>query len=111
MVQDSPDEPTRRLRQSVALLDKLLHAAAQHPDADGARPDVPVDEIGAALGLVETLRHQVDRWETQLVMEGRRRGMDWKAIAAYQGFNSAQAASQRYQRLMTRLEEIRQGVR
>lgn len=37
--------------------------------------------------------------------------MDWRQIAGHQGLNSSQAASQRYQRLVTRLEEIRQGVR
>jgi hypothetical protein len=44
-------------------------------------------------------------------IEARRLGMDWKTIADYQGLKSQQAASQRYQRLMTRLEEIRPGVR
>lgn len=43
-----------------------------------------------------------------MVIEARRRGMDWRQIAERQGLNSSQAASQR---LMTRLEVIRQGVR
>lgn len=69
------------------------------------------DDVAAALGLFEEMREQLDRLETQVVIEARRCGMDWRQIAQHQGLNSSQAASQRYQRLMTRLEEIRQGVR
>ncbi|MFF7206138.1 hypothetical protein [Streptomyces sp. NPDC008141] len=69
------------------------------------------DDVGAALGLFDDMREQLDRLETQVVIEARRLGMDWRQIAQCQGLNSSQAASQRYQRLMTRLEEIRQGIR
>jgi hypothetical protein len=57
------------------------------------------------------MRHQLDQLESRVVIEARRRGMDWRQIAQHQGLNSQQAASQCYQRLMTRLEEICQGVR
>lgn len=77
----------------------------------GQQPGVIPDDVGAALGLFEDMREELDRLETQVVIEARRRGMDWRQIAVHQGLNSSQAASQRYQRLMTRLEEIRQGVR
>ncbi|MDX3315421.1 MULTISPECIES: hypothetical protein [Streptomyces] len=69
------------------------------------------DEVAAGLSLFEVMRVALDRLETQVVIEARRRGMDWRQIAGHQGLNSSQAASQRYQRLVTRLEEIRQGVR
>ena len=104
-------DAARQLEQDAGLLGKVLLAAANHQHSDGQLPDVGTDELGAALTLFEEIRTQVDRLETQVVIEARRRGMDWKQIAPHQGLGSSQAASQRYQRLMTRLEEIRQGVR
>ncbi|MFF4749161.1 hypothetical protein ACWD5R_29440 [Streptomyces sp. NPDC002514] len=101
----------RRLEEDVALLGRLLTAAAGHRRHDGPPADVTVDDIGAGLSLFEDMRVALDRLETQVVIEARRRSMDWRQIARHQGLNSSQAASQRYQRLMTRLEEIRQGVR
>ncbi|MER5381759.1 hypothetical protein ABT040_15970 [Streptomyces sp. NPDC002688] len=100
----------RRVEQDASLVGRLL-AAASEQNEHGREPGVIPDDVGAALGLFEDMREQLDRLETQVVIEARRRGMDWRQIAAHQGLNSSQAASQRYQRLMTRLEEIRQGVR
>ncbi|MER6678043.1 hypothetical protein [Streptomyces sp. NPDC000983] len=108
------DESTvaSRVEQDASLVGRLLAAAAVGGASghDGPSGVVP-DDVGAALGLFEALREELDRLETQVVIEARRCGMDWRQIAGYQGLNSSQAASQRYQRLMTRLEEIRQGVR
>lgn len=103
--------PARCLEQDAVLLGRLLTAAAEHQQSCGQQPDVGPDDVGAALGLFEDMRLSLDRLETQVVIEARRRGMDWRQIAQHRGLNSSQAASQRYQRLMTRLEEIRQGVR
>ncbi|WP_377273884.1 hypothetical protein [Peterkaempfera sp. SMS 1(5)a] len=103
--------PARRLEQDAALLGRLLAAAANRQQSAGQHPDVAADDVGAGLGLFEDMRVTLDRLETQVVIEARRRGMDWRQIAQHQGLNSSQAASQRYQRLTTRLEEIRQGVR
>ncbi|MGW2827176.1 hypothetical protein ACWC24_40330 [Streptomyces sp. NPDC001443] len=100
----------RRVEQDASLVGRLLAAAGEQSN-DGQQPGVVPDDVGAALGLFEDMREELDRLETQVVIEARRRGMDWRQIAAHQGLNSSQAASQRYQRLMTRLEEIRQGVR
>ncbi|MEU6032987.1 hypothetical protein ABZ825_39375 [Streptomyces tauricus] len=101
--------PARCLEQDAALVGRLLTAAAGQQG--GGAVDITVDDVGAALHLFEDMRHQLDRLESQVVIEARRRSMDWRQIAERQGLNSSQAASQRYQRLMTRLEEIRQGVR
>lgn len=100
----------RRLEQDAALLHRLLSAAG-HQSSGGPVPEVTPDDLGAALSLFEDMRSQLDRLEAQVIIEARRRGLDWRQIARYQGMKSSQAASQRYQRLMTRLEEIRQGVR
>ncbi|MGW5636388.1 hypothetical protein [Streptomyces sp. NPDC003832] len=99
-----------RVGQDASLVGRLLAAVGGASGHDGPSGVVP-DDVGAALGLFEALREELDRLETQVVIEARRCGMDWRQIAGYQGLNSSQAASQRYQRLMTRLEEIRQGVR
>ena len=101
--------PARSLRRDAELLGRLLAAADQQDD--GREPDVSADDVAAALGLLEDMRTALDRLEAQVVIEARRRGMDWRQIASHRGLNSSQAASQRYQRLVTRLEEIRQGVR
>jgi hypothetical protein len=103
--------PAHRVAQDAGLLGRLLSATDLSRTGNDTAPDVTADDIGAALTLVDGLRHQLDRLESQVVMEARRRGMDWRQIAWHQGLNSSQAASQRHQRLTTRLEEIRQGVR
>ncbi|MFF4054057.1 hypothetical protein ACFYZ5_46645 [Streptomyces chartreusis] len=108
----TPDDDTtaaRRVEQDASLIGRMLAAAGE--GGDGQAPGVMPADVSAALGLFEGLREQLDRLETQVVIEARRCGMDWRQIAQDQGLNSSQAASQRYQRLMTRLEEIRQGVR
>ncbi|MFD7234917.1 hypothetical protein ACFWAT_06355 [Streptomyces syringium] len=104
-------DPACRLEEGAALLGRLLAAAAGPLHGDGQVPDVSEDDLGAGLGLLTNMRLSLDRLEAQAVMEARRQGMDWRQIAQHQGLNSSQAASQRYQRLVTRLEEIRQGVR
>ncbi|MEU0335611.1 hypothetical protein [Streptomyces sp. NPDC006193] len=103
--------PAHRVARDAELLGGLLAAADRRRAGGDAALDVGADDIGAALSLFGGLRHQLDRLESQVVMEARRRGMDWRQIARHQGLNSSQAASQRHQRLTTRLEEIRQGVR
>ncbi|WP_030693396.1 hypothetical protein [Streptomyces globisporus] len=101
--------PARALQQDAALIGRLLAGAAQSGDA-GDR-NVSDEDVAAALALFEDMRMALDRLETQVVIEARRRGMEWRQIALHQGMKSSQAASQRYQRLVTRLEEIRQGIR
>ncbi|WP_327686181.1 hypothetical protein [Streptomyces sp. NBC_00467] len=105
------DMAASRLGGDVVLLGRLLAAAAAGRNDADQSPEILPDDVGAALGLFEDMRVQLDRLETQVVIEARRLGMDWRLIAQHQGLNSSQAASQRYQRLMTRLEEIRQGIR
>ncbi|MER7179489.1 hypothetical protein ABT404_08390 [Streptomyces hyaluromycini] len=103
--------PAYRIEKDAALVERLMMAAANHQQSGGHAADVTPDDVGAALSLFEDMRHQLDQLETQVIIEARRRDMDWRQVARHQGLNSSQAASQRYQRLMTRLEEIRQGVR
>ncbi|MFJ5139017.1 hypothetical protein [Streptomyces sp. NPDC088707] len=101
--------PAGALQRDAALLGRLLADAGQGGGA-GER-GVSDEDVAAALALFEDMRTALDRLEAQVVIEARRRGMEWRQIASHQGMKSSQAASQRYQRLVTRLEEIRQGIR
>lgn len=101
--------PAQVLQQDAVLLDRLLTATAQGNDT--GESGAFADDVAAALGLFGGMRVALDQMEAQVVMEARRRGMEWREIAHHQGLKSSQAASQRYQRLVTRLEEIRQGIR
>ncbi|MFE6814013.1 hypothetical protein [Streptomyces sp. NPDC057677] len=101
--------PAGALQKDAVLLGRLLAGAEQ--SAGTGEPGVSDDDVAAALSLFEDMRTALDRLETQVVIEARRRGMEWRQIASHQGMKSSQAASQRYQRLVTRLEEIRQGIR
>ncbi|MFE5207730.1 hypothetical protein [Streptomyces sp. NPDC056600] len=103
-----------RLEEDSALIGRFLATVGTAADgADGADGSgrAAVEDSGAALSLLESMRAALDEVEAQVVMEARRRGLDWRQIARHRGLNSSQAASQRHQRLVTRLEEIRQGVR
>ncbi len=100
---------TEDLQQDVAFLNGLLGGPAGNGGT--GHPKVSDEDVAAALGLFENMRTALDRMEAQVVIEARRRGMEWREIAGHQGMKSSQAASQRYQRLVTRLEEIRQGIR
>ncbi|MER5478716.1 hypothetical protein ABT026_17360 [Streptomyces sp. NPDC002734] len=103
-----------RLEEDSALIGRFLATVGTAADgAEGADGSgrAAVEDSGAALSLLESMRAALDEVEAQVVMEARRRGLDWRQIARHRGLNSSQAASQRHQRLVTRLEEIRQGVR
>lgn len=103
--------PAHRLRHDAALVGRLFAAAGDDETGDDRATGAAAGDAGAALSLLEDMRTALDELEAQVVMEARRRGLDWRQIAHHRGLNSSQAASQRYQRLVTRLEEIRQGVR
>ncbi|SCF32610.1 DNA-binding protein [Micromonospora mirobrigensis] len=60
------------------------------------------DDIVAALTLVPHLRAEVDALEAGLLTMARARGLTWQAIAFGLGLGSAQAAKQRYERLVAR---------
>ncbi|MFE2106926.1 hypothetical protein ACFXAF_13785 [Kitasatospora sp. NPDC059463] len=101
--------PARRLWDGAEVLSKVMDASTRSPGGD--EPAIATDDLAAALALFEDLRQQLDHLECQVIMEARRHGMDWNQIKDQQSLKTPQAAAQRYQRLMTRLEEIRQGMR
>ncbi|WP_030847915.1 hypothetical protein [Streptomyces sp. NRRL F-4474] len=99
------------LLRDVAFLEGLLAGTAGVGGGAGRSRGASDEDVAAALGVFEGMRTALDRLEAHVVIEARRRGMEWREIAGHQGMKSSQAASQRYQRLVTRLEEIRQGIR
>ena len=103
--------PAHRLQRDAALVERLFAAVSGDQTREERVSGAGGEDAGAALSVLEDMRVALDELEAQVVMEARRRGLDWRQIARHRGLNSSQAASQRYQRLVTRLEEIRQGVR
>jgi hypothetical protein len=67
-------------------------------------PSADVDDIAAALTLVQLARAEVDEMEIGLLEIARGRGMTWQQIAFHMGLGSAQAARQRHQRLAVRTD-------
>lgn len=60
------------------------------------------DDIMAALALMPKVRAEVDETEALLLLVARRAGITWQNIAFGLGLGSAQAARQRYERLVRR---------
>ena len=80
----------------------LVAGGGQAPEE--GRPGADLDDIAAALTLVRWARAEVDETEIGLLEMARGRGLTWQQIASSMGLGSAQAASQRHQRLIARAE-------
>jgi hypothetical protein len=91
------------------LVERVVSAQADHR-ADGTRSAPAQEDVAAALSLVEEMRRQLERLEAQVVQLAKVRQMTWPQIAAAQQHRSPQAATQRYQRLVTRLAEREGGI-
>ncbi len=103
--------PAEAILGDVELVQRLVSALSGRQASDRSGPLPTAEDIAAALTLVEQVRHQVDQLEMGVVQKARLRQMGWPQIAAAQGHRSPQAATQRYQRLTTRLAELRDGIR
>ena len=90
-----PMGPLDAWRQVVLVAGGGLVPAEGEPGAD-------VNDIAAALTLVDSARAEVDELEIGLLEMARGRGMTWQQIAFHMGLGSAQAARQRHQRLSAR---------
>ncbi|MBN3510404.1 DNA-binding protein [Mycolicibacterium septicum] len=65
-------------------------------------PDIDEDDLMAALTLMPKVRLDLDELEALLLLAAHRRGFTWQRIAFGLGLGSAQAARQRYERLVRR---------
>jgi hypothetical protein len=103
------NEPARRDRgrhpamispgEAVRILVSL--AAGSALAEDGEEP-VDAADLTAALTLVPQARAELDQLEASLLMIARGQGMTWQELAFGLGLGSAQAARQRYERLVHR---------
>lgn len=65
---------------------------------------VTEEEVEAALALVPAARAEMEQLETALLFTARAQGLSWGRIARGMGLGSAQAALQRFDRLVDRVE-------
>lgn len=79
-----------------------LAAGSAMPD-EGA-PAVDEADLTAALTLVPLARAEFDQMEVGLLTMAKGRGMTWQELAYGLGLGTAQAASQRHERLRSRTE-------
>ena len=96
--------PAMLIEASALLVERAVSAQADHR-ADPSLPAPSQEEVAAALTLVEDLRDLLEHLEVQVVQLAKARQMTWPQIAAAQDQKSPQAATQRHQRLVTRLVE------
>ncbi|TQS46782.1 DNA-binding protein [Cryptosporangium phraense] len=87
--------------EAVRLAAFLAGGSAGYRDGE---PEVDADDLTAALTLVPLVRAELDELELSLLLLARGRGMTWADIAFGLGLGSAQAASQRHDRLASRTE-------
>jgi hypothetical protein len=83
----------------VRLVAFLAGGSAAYREGE---PPVDTDDLTAALTLVPLVRTELDELELGLLTMARGRGMTWADIAFGLGLGSAQAASQRHDRLAAR---------
>lgn len=68
-------------------------------------PAIDEDDLMAALTLMPKVRLDLDELEALLLLVAHQRGFTWQRIAFGLGLGSAQAARQRYERLVRRTAE------
>lgn len=104
--------PKQRARQSHPEMLEPLGAvrvvaalAGGSAAPEQGEPDVDDADIIAALGLLPRARAEMDQLEALFLGVARQRGMTWQEIAFGLGLGSTQAARQRYERLVKRIED------
>jgi hypothetical protein len=70
----------------------------------GQAGKITEEEVQAALTLLPAARAEVEQLETALLFTARAQGLSWGRISRAMGLGSAQAALQRFDRLMGRIE-------
>ena len=92
--------------EAVRLLTGLASGAYATQDGEEA---VDAADLTAALTLMPLARAELDQFEASLLMIARGRGMTWQELAFGLGLGSAQAARQRYERLVLRTTPAADG--
>lgn len=88
-------EPYGATRIVAGLAAGGLFAESDEAEVDGT-------DLMAALTLIPKVRSELDELEAALLLAARHSGITWQHIAYGLGVGSAQAARQRYERLVRR---------
>lgn len=81
----------------------LIRQALWRANTDRGTLDLP-DDLLAAIALLAAARAEVDRLEAGLLFVARDEGLTWAQVARPLGLRTAQAAQQRHERVLARLD-------
>ncbi|MDP9824947.1 hypothetical protein [Kineosporia succinea] len=108
----SDDQQARDALSGADLAPRPWQSPGQPPsDTDLVRyatwlahsPDPDPAALGAGLRLLASARAEIDQCEAGLMFGARAAGMTWPQVAQALGLGSAQAAQQRFHRVLARL--------
>jgi hypothetical protein len=97
---DLPRQPWQRGRQPSSDTELIRFAAWQSARSAGTGPAV----VEAALRLLTPARAELDQVEAGLLFAARAAGLTWPQIASALALRSPQAAQQRFDRILGRVE-------
>lgn len=97
-----PRRPWLATRQPHSDVDLVRYVLWRSGESTGERIDTPA--LIAGLRLLASARGELDQLEVGLLFEARARGLTWPRIAEALGLGSAQAAQQRSERLLARVD-------
>lgn len=81
----------------------LIRQALWRADTDRGALELP-DDLLAAITLLTAARGELDQIEAGLLFVARAEGLTWAQIAQALGLRTAQAAQQRHERVLARLD-------
>ncbi|TDB76290.1 hypothetical protein [Micromonospora sp. KC723] len=81
----------------------LIRQALWRANTDRDALELP-DDLRAAIALLAAARAEVDQLEAGLLFVARAEGLTWSQIAQPLNLRTAQAAQQRYERVLARLD-------
>ncbi len=92
LADDQPHDAVTLIRQALWLA-----------NTDRGALEVP-DDLVAAIALLAAARAEVDALEAGLLFVARAEGLTWAEVARLLGLRTAQAAQQRHERVLARLD-------
>ncbi|GAA5200246.1 hypothetical protein GCM10023322_77690 [Rugosimonospora acidiphila] len=81
----------------------LIRQALWRANADREALELP-DDLMAAIALLAAARAELDQLEAGLLFVARAEGLTWAQVARPLGLRTAQAAQQRHERVLARLD-------
>lgn len=96
---DLPRQPWQHPAEPPEAVTLLRYALWR---ANRAGTAASLEELDAALSMIETARADLDSLEVALLLTARAEGMTWAEVSQSLGLRSPQAAQQRFQRISQR---------